>query len=655
MTSSETFKLIVAGGAVACAVAFMISSAVSTAVAPLTAPLEQPSTLADLERQVDTPIVTAGSSLSAHERAALGAPPAPARPAPAHGAEVVTPVPILGRVIDTLGAAVPGIEVRRKGPSMPRGSAHAGFGGDAPDSVTTDARGEFVYPGSPPVQLTVGSSLYIAVFEAWLRERPVDGAHVTIVAARRIPVGGVVVDEYGNGIEGANVRLEYSASADTLPRELVELQGPVRHFTDTDARGQFQFSTAGDMAGTILAVNAAGYSDARVPVPEGGDATLRIPMSRAVPGRYVLVGHVQYAEGGPAVDALVSTGSLAVATDASGRFLLDHEPAKAWIDHTVPLRLVAVSPGRLPATHELPSLSTILVTGCPEDLVLVLAGAPLAIRGRVLDSDGAPMSNIEVVVLDSTPFGSVRLPDSRYSSPRSVEDIAGGGMVITNRQGEFELRGLLDRDYRLEALERARVLTVVSEPIRAGTRDVQLVLDTKRVGRLRGRVVDNAGLGVAGVRVSVSVERPTDLVIGPGALTDTEGRFTISGVTTNPPLLRLEGEPIVPQLFAKLPPDADLEDFELRVARRCRIQFEWADWLGRADTLQLVDASGVPLPGMVLDGGFSPRDDLIVEGARSAVWTVSEEARFAVLLLAGKEVTRFPVQPARDGVARVQL
>ncbi len=589
----------------------------------------------------------------------LAAPPATAAPASSADAAARSPqegqpappgaacVPRLtrGRVIDLEGRPVPGILVCRIGLLPPAHGAHGAAEEEAPPCGTSDAAGAFEVEGQPPLRLVARSPLYTTLFQGLVYgERTSE--EPTVVVAYRLPLAGIVVDEQGSEVAGALASFSVPGRVLALPGNLLAASARIVPEARSDERGQFAFSDAMDLPDAVLQVSAPGFLPTSVPVPRGGSEYLRVVLRRATPGVGAVAGLVVLADGRPAAGALVSVGRRSARSDEQGVFALEVEHDRAALPRNRPLELVGALAGCLPGFATLPSLAEAELNGWPTDLVLQLGGPAATIRGRVVDAQGQPLRGILVDTVDAAQFGLVPVPGTIYFSMLTREEIAGGEAGLTDGQGRFELAGLSHRSYRIAVLEEPSLLSAVTPPIEAGSTDVRIVLDRSGLGRIAGRVVDREGVGIAGVRVAVSRKRPGSLAIGTSATTDADGRFELLSVSTTPDFLRLEGEPIVPEIFRELPPDADLDALELCVARRCYLQVEWDEWRGRADELRLVGDGDVPLELLDLEGnGVSPRDGVAVRDGLSDVYAIPDSARHALLLRGADEVERLPLQP----------
>jgi RNA polymerase sigma factor (sigma-70 family) len=584
------------------------------------------------------PTVAASAAV---ERRVVTPPPPAAAPGfhdiSAHAGIVIARV--RGQVIDPAGIPVAEVEVWRTSPAGMVAETGAPVSARRLGHVTADQAGRFEIEGAAPFQLRVEDARFTTVCAGAVGGRTTQ--EIVVVVAPRISLGGVVVDASGSPIP--DVRITFQAEVARAGLDL-SMSRELTSEGRTDERGAFRLDDAGAVADAQLRFRADGFDQHSLTVPLGGDLGLCVVLKKTAASVHTITGRVVLADGSPAGGALVSTGVFASTADAQGAFAIDFEP---WLRHRVdenaPTVVTAVRAGLLPAVRTLPSVRQARASGWPSDLVLQLTGAPRTIRGIVVDELGKAVPDALVEPADPTPFGIV--PDASQPGfvgmPRSQEQLAGGEAVRTAGDGSFELRGLLERRYSICALLQPSLLCVVSNPVDAGDQAVRLVLDRRQLGTIRGRVVARDGRGVGDVRVAVSRERITELVIGTGAVTAADGSFALEGVTREPAFLRLEGEAIVPELFRRLEPDADLANLELTVGRRRRVQFDWGSWAGRDDTLEVVDARGTPLTMMQLLGdGIGEVKSVAYRARVTGVLVVADAAAFAVVYRGGAEIAR---------------
>ncbi len=559
---------------------------------------------------------------------------------------------VRGRVVDLAGTPVANVDVGRGRPLGRWAETGELMPSRVLDTVRADAQGEFEIEAVVPFTLGVVDERYATVFERVVRNA--DDTDVLVIVAEKMPLGGVVVDEQGVPIAGARVVVQANVSRPGLDVTASRLVVPEAR---TDAGGAFSLAATVALEGATMVFRAPGFADLTRAIPKGGDPAMAIVMEQSDTSPYTIRGRVEMLDGRPAVDAHVSTGVMAVPTDAEGRFLIDFEPwLDARVDESAPTELTAIVAGYLPVTRVLPSVDEVRESGWPEDIVLRVDGEPLTMRGIVVDGDGEPVAGVLVEPTETTMFGWVPAARGPGGTYQTQEQAAGGGVARTGRDGRFELGGLLDRDYVVGALQRPSLLFQESEPVHASAQDVRIVLDAAALGTVAGRIVDAQGRGLERVRVSVSRKRVGELVIGSFAMTDADGRFALTRVTTTPAFLRIEGDAIVPELFRELGPDADHADLELVVGLRRRLQFEWSSDAEEGERVVVVDASGERLDMMRLSGnsiGVS-RSAPYREGV-SRVFVVSDQSAAAVVYRGEREIRRVRLSLRDDGVTVVRL
>ncbi|MFT4542798.1 MAG: RNA polymerase sigma-70 factor (ECF subfamily) [Planctomycetota bacterium] len=558
---------------------------------------------------------------------------------------------VRGRVIDLSGTGVAGITVGR----MPLFGMRAnGSARDVNGSVTTSADGLFQMEASPAERLVVVSEEYSTVSSGVIRLD--EQADPTIVVARKIPFAGRIIDDEGQSVVGASVAIH--APRVELPREgrATLASEKLQPKGITDESGRFVLVDAAEVPGALFEVRAAGFLTYSRSVPIGGAAGMHILLSRGDRGRYTITGRVLRPNRDPAQGALVSIGIVATKADTQGRFVLDLELTMFRTNRELPLELVAIAPGHRAATHILSSVNDAEESGWPEGIELVLGGPPLTISGRVVDQNGQGLPGVTVDVLDQREFGLVEGSRLGWGQQRSVEQLAGGGEVMTGSDGSFELMGLEDRAYRIDVLQRPSLLSTISEPIPAGSSMARIVADQSLIGSMQGRVVDRDGKGIEGVRVAPTKRQRDGFAIGLMVKTDKLGRFSLQNVTTRPDCLRLEGDAIVPELIRELPALADLNDLNLVVAVRAYLQVDWGDWQGRAEDLIILDAQGEELPIVnVSGGGIGLARPLQIDAGLSSVVTIPARAAHAVLRKGSAEVQRYPLSPTPGEIEILRL
>ncbi|MCP4006311.1 MAG: sigma-70 family RNA polymerase sigma factor [bacterium] len=566
-----------------------------------------------------------------------------------------------GVVVDAQGLRLSGLEVARLAADAQalQGVTVLEFDGESPVLVT-DAEGRFEIEADRGQLFAVRSDAWANIVVAGLAMSPFSdpepGAEArAIVVAPKMPVAGLVVDQDGAAIEGAILHFVHPDSAF---RDVGALFGsgwqrPLNALTD--ALGRFEFSDIGDIDGSRIRVRALGYPAIWVGVTAGGDGALRIVLEHPPGGSTAIAGRVLHADGRPATDAWVSAGQATGRTDADGYFVVESAglmPPKLGSSgptSETPITLAAVAESGGSARLVLPPSAQ--RDTWPDPIVLLLTEHDLSLSGRVVDEAGNPLELVGVRLADPSPFGWFEVaPGASGFQYKSLEDVVSGSdEVRTDADGNFVLRGLVDRDYRVEANLPLAMLRVETKPLRAGTSGIELVLDRNILGRLAGHVVDSAGAPVPGVTVMAgrreSANRMGGFALGTPVVTDADGEFALENIAPEGLTLRLTGDAIVPEIGRALPEGSDLEDLVLTVGRRCQLVFEWGEWGGRADTARLFDGQGAIVPmANVGANGFGLRDEVIVGSGTSRLLVASDATASAVLFKGEEEVARVAVR-----------
>ena len=597
------------------------------------APVQAPPPAVASAPEAPAPTLAAGPEIVAPAREMpsereVAVPPAAAPEPPA------TP-PILshGRVVDADGRAVAGIELV----SGPREQIAT-----LKPIGTSAADGTFSAPGAELRGSIFGRApQYTTVFcvEA-SPNAPMTG--LVVVVAPKVLLAGVVVDGEGRGVGGAHVRVQPERE---FLRELgliTDQSFEVRTATTTDATGRFEIPDAPGMPHAAVEVVATGYEPSRHPAPRTSTHELRLVLMKSA--RPVLRGEVVDARDRPVPRAWIAAGGNSTRADADGRFEFEPGEDAAW-----GLALLVAKQGFLPARIEKPD------TGWPAEITVRLDGAPLSIRGRVVDAEDRPVEGAEIWTLDEERFARLPGKDSHAEFERTIESLIrrGPAVATSDARGDFELEGLQPKDYRLAASEKSTLRTAATEPLRAGSDRVTIRLPSRdRCVRVAGRVVSSSRSPVAGVLVfpkRVLVEGdgsqfPPPSADGESRLTDAEGRFAFEEMLGDDLYFQVSG-PNLEIVWKWDPPvGARLDELEIVVALRCHVQVDLGDRPGLADEFEVLTGAGEQLDLVLWEGPrASIRQSRTIQDGRSDILSVSDAGRTLVLRRAGEEIQRLPV------------
>lgn len=623
----------------------------ATRAAATPSPTSEPARIADV-----APLAT---------RAAIAQPdPAPANVLPSSQAPARV---VRGRVLDLDRRPVAGLEIGRfDRPSETFGVRSAGDGAFEIELTDTGSALEARGPGW-------------ATLWADRHDGAAAGAVVTILVAPSGRLGGVVVDRDGQPVAGARVAVGPDAG---VLRALSDLLTPdpqrLEYAATSDEHGRFDLGDVPLAPGTIRATRGSEKSAAiATPAHARGDLELRID---GVAGREVVVrGRVVDARGEAVERAFVGLGGSFARTANDGGFEL--RVRTDAIDDERRNDLVAVGDGALPARIAIGARADV-ERADGRFFELALGGAPLAIRGRVVDSDGNPLDGVDVSVVEEDlgrPHDAPRPDPMRPSfDGRSVERVLRGeadevhvsgfrfsfGPPRSAENGSFELHGLQDKTYDVRASSRARMARRVVPDVAAGTHDLVIELDTRGPTQLvAGTVVDGAGRALADVDVSVTARVPGDSETfgAPGRRTGPDGAFRFDPVrgTVTQVVARL-GERET--YFEPAPADA-LDDVRLVLRDLRAIQVDLTANPALATELEVHDARSrrarlyLGISAAARDGGFGGRSASFrrpIRDGRSDVLTVSEGDLTAVLFRGDAEVARVPIVLAREGLTVVR-
>ena len=241
--------------------------------------------------------------------------------------------------------------------------------------------------------------------------------------------------------------------------------------------------------------------------------------------------------------------------------------------------------------------------------------------------------------------------------------------VAVDDDGEFLLEGLLDREYRLRAIDTETLVMGDFGPFharRAPGRELSLTLATDQVFPLvSGRVVSLDGEPLGGISVHPQCD-PQVMTRGAGrsvrhrstagTVTDDDGYFELTRVPRSLVYLRLDGEGILPLEFGRVSgygdsaeksglPHEAVTELEIEVVQRAHLRVVLSN-PGSADTFSVLDAAGETVPlHLIRANGHSTSGSMPIHSeGRSDVIALAETGAVVVLHAGVVEVGRAPVE-----------
>lgn len=383
--------------------------------------------------------------------------------------------------------------------------------------ATTDALGRFLLVTEGPGQLVLES---VELMLSGSGKLPNEDERVHIAGPATL-VAGVVRDERGAPLADANLSLGFRI--DALPGIAAWLLDGSEYRSwnaSSDDDGRFSLGRVPAHPALTITAQKRGHealSTATTAITGPVDWTLRRKTTRSP----TLAGIVRHADGSAAAKAHVDYGQDGGITDEHGRFSFE---LTHWSDTTL---LTAWVAGHEPAVLDGLRARLNADPGAGGDLQLWLGGPAKSITGRLLAADGSPMRRTRVAVVDGT---------QSSSSDRTIEGLIGGQLeVVSDDDGNFELRGLSSRTYHVRAVVPDSLLVLEATNVAAGTRDLELRAPRDPfVARCEGQVVDQRGAPVAGARVQLrAVLRICGSFVEAlngraRATTDADGRFVLA-------------------------------------------------------------------------------------------------------------------------------
>lgn len=564
--------------------------------------------------------------------------PAPGPRAPSSGEQIVdvrleAPRRIPGRVVDTTS-------------SLPLDGAAIwvqNSPGDRAYSGPTGAFGLATRPASTGTRLLVTAVGYLYERTDVAASEALNPADVKIGLTPAAPIAGVVTDGSGQPVVGAKIWAAPRGRGGA--RRSSSRSGPAYAAPD----GSFVVEGAVYRQAYRLTAEAPGYARALLDVPPVEPGRVSEPVHLTLSRGRRVVGTVVDTEGNPVTGAQVEL-----------RWPLDPSDFRSLTD----------SPATAATTNGQGAF--ILAATAQGEYEVGVSHSEYAERPASRVAVPAGESDFEIgaftLVAGFTIHGIVTGPDGRPVAGATIQSIGqyrpGGAPTRTataDTDGRFRIEGLssdlVDLGARASGypvLTRAGVRTNNDEPIQ---------LELKTGASVTGRVLDNGGNGVAGIFVSLEIER--DFLTGadprlwnaedtfPRRRTDAEGRFRferLGGGTWSAEAKRGTEGAKLDQI--ELAPGAERE-IELLLRTRDRLTVIVATDVGEpvADAHIRISSAGERLPGGYGRTDGSGRSETDITPGPVTVKVSHEELRDEsrqVRLESGDNEVRFQLRPGLE-------
>jgi RNA polymerase sigma factor (sigma-70 family) len=550
------------------------------------------------------------------------------------------------RVLDMQGNPLAGVVVGQQ-PIPSRAGSGAGTVAPPRESPPrTDADGRCVLEFAwnlPPSVLVVLDDNCATVRAAMFN--PTQQEHVLVAtAARRIE--GAVVDALVRPIAGATL---YARVPDDL---LVHVDQPVSGsspcFAISDARGEYTLR-APDLGEARIVAVAKGYAPRELSLRELIALDGKLSLRSSEDAQPHIRGYVSDDAGAPVPDAQVSYGEAHAVTDAQGAFRIEF----GWIEPGS--ALVADKPGFQFALDAGISRRLAEGAGVCEQVSLTLRRTMLSIRGKLLDEHDQPLTGYRILLADPTRMSK----DANFGTWSYAEHcMRDSEEAFTDKDGEFVLHGLSQRDYRLIAVQLPQLINVMSDPVPAGRKGLVLHLPSGGVvDELHARVVARVGRPLANVaskiRLRKQFEVENEFIKQPfertGSVSDAEGRFEIKAFPTRGVELVLTGDGLDEMTIGAENIRADTES-TIVMGTLCRMRVELSGRGHQPDAVEARDRDNKT----VLVHQEGPHSRLNLTKGKSVVVKVSDLATMLLLLRKGVEIGRLEIDLKFDQLNTVR-
>lgn len=549
--------------------------------------------------------------------------------------------------------------------------------GAADEGVLTEASGSFrIETEKTEGRIEVKDSSWVTLRSGAFDERT--NVPPIVVAAPALRLGGIVVDEWGQGLSEARITVTLPDDFEQRFPVRLDSSSPEQFEATSEDGGRFTLPETPFVSGALLHASHPGYQPLTLELENVSNENLQLELTRPeIPEERALRGVVLREDGTPATEAHVALGAATVPTNRTGEFVID-------LGRTLSgNQLIAIEKGSRPALLEL--------SGPPwdsplEEVILQLGPEPLRVEGIVLGADDQPVADAKVWIADGTSFGVLgNVPLQREAMmagaplPKEGIDFLGTApnedgndnfgnhmplqapnailnYVTTDAEGRFELPGLDDRTYTLHALGPNLGSGVIVPEVRAGQTGLTLRMNPALAySSFSGTVQLANGEPVSGVLIYPylpSVEAQLRVFGGSSGVsrwfsgssrtTDENGRFEFGPVLNLGVNFYIESDDILPT-YGSIEDVTDPENHVFEVVARLHAQAELLDPTA-ADELAVFDSEGtLQILRTMRASGHTTWERIPFERGRTAPFALTSEAVELRLYKAGEVIATHPL------------
>lgn len=431
-----------------------------------------------------------------------------------------------------------------------------------------------------------------------------DGLTVSLAPAVAVP--GLVVDEAGKPVAGAEV--------DVIAAEAAPPKGEVRGWSRTDASGRFRLDGLEPGERLTARVRASGFAaleSTLPPIP----ADVRFVLQR---GRTV-VGKVADASGRPVAGAEVRAWPADPAARPEDLLRAREREMRQTTARDGSFSFAAVPAGQLDLSVRAKGAAPAWLQGVevpsgpagetPFDLGRIVLGPELVLRGTVVDDTGAAISGARVTAVPAT---TLPRPGDLAGEPPPAS--------LTDPDGRFALAGVETGVRLFLRAERDGFLPATQE-VQPSAESDPVLLTLKPAEALRGTVLDEEGGPVEGARIVLLTgggNRPKPLA---SAMSDRAGAFSIAAAQPGSHHLAVQATGYLAWLQPLTVEAGPSQPVEVRLARGAalsgRIVSERGEPVeGAGVSLAMEETAGLVAPGTVSDAEGAYRLEGLPDGPR---------------------------------------